>query len=393
LNIHRNPARRVLLCVTGLSPQIVTETLYALAVAGRPPWLPTEIHLVTTARGAENARLKLLSDEPGWFHRVCRDYGLTGIAFPPQHIHVIQRADGSMLDDIRDDADNQLAADYITEIVRGLTADKTAEIHASIAGGRKTMGFYLGYAMSLYGRAQDRLSHVLVSAPYESHPEFYYPTPQTRVIETLDRAQDALDTSQARVFLGDIPFVRLRNGLTPELLSGSARFSDVVAEAQKALPPTALEVDPEHGLVRAGGEEVRLPPAALAFYWLLAERARDGRPGLHWSDKGLEAELGSFYARLVNPNSGLYERFETHAMSRENFHARKRHINTALEKFLGKRRAAPYLIQVQSALPGKGRCQPYALELPPTAITIRAASLPVQHEYGDVAENTLHRNS
>jgi CRISPR-associated protein (TIGR02584 family) len=32
----------------------------------------------------------------------------------------------------------------------------------SIAGGRKTMGFYAGYALSLYGRAQDRMSHVLV---------------------------------------------------------------------------------------------------------------------------------------------------------------------------------------------------------------------------------------
>ena len=30
------------------------------------------------------------------------------------------------------------------------------------------MGFYLGYALSLYGRTQDRLSHVLVSSPYES---------------------------------------------------------------------------------------------------------------------------------------------------------------------------------------------------------------------------------
>ena len=45
--------RRILLAVTGLSPQIVTETLHALAVGGEQPFVPTEIHLITTAEGAE----------------------------------------------------------------------------------------------------------------------------------------------------------------------------------------------------------------------------------------------------------------------------------------------------------------------------------------------------
>lgn len=37
------------------------------------------------------------------------------------------------------------------------------------------MGFFVGYALSLFGRAQDRLSHVLVSDPFESLTDFYYP--------------------------------------------------------------------------------------------------------------------------------------------------------------------------------------------------------------------------
>jgi CRISPR-associated protein (TIGR02584 family) len=80
--------RRVLLAVTGLSPQIVTETLYALAVASRPAWIPTEIRIITTRKGQENARLTLLSVEPGWFQRLCKEYRLPEIAFSVQHIHV-----------------------------------------------------------------------------------------------------------------------------------------------------------------------------------------------------------------------------------------------------------------------------------------------------------------
>ena len=48
------------------------------------------------------------------------------------------------------------------------------------------MGFYLGYAFSLYARPQDRLSHVLVSSPFESHPEFFYPPATPRRLSTRD---------------------------------------------------------------------------------------------------------------------------------------------------------------------------------------------------------------
>jgi len=49
-------SRRVLLAVSGLSPQILTETLYALAVATDPPFIPTELQILTTVEGAERAR-------------------------------------------------------------------------------------------------------------------------------------------------------------------------------------------------------------------------------------------------------------------------------------------------------------------------------------------------
>jgi CRISPR-associated protein (TIGR02584 family) len=33
-----------------------------------------------------------------------------------------------------------------------------------------------GCALSLFGRPQDRLSHILVTHEFEAHPEFVYPT-------------------------------------------------------------------------------------------------------------------------------------------------------------------------------------------------------------------------
>ena len=157
-------ARRVLLAVSGLTPQVVTETLYALAADEHAPFVPTEVHLITSAEGARRAELSLLSDDLGWFHRLCADYHLPGVRFDRRHIHVMHDAQGQPLTDIRSPQDNQAAADFITAQVRNFTADPSCALHASIAGGRKTMGFYLGYALSLYGRPQDRLSHVLLGS-------------------------------------------------------------------------------------------------------------------------------------------------------------------------------------------------------------------------------------
>lgn len=359
--------RRILLAVTGLSPQIVTETLYALAVARQPAWVPTEIQILTTARGAENARLSLLSEEPGWFHRLRRDYGLPEIAFDTANIHIMRRADGAMLDDIRDEADNIAVADFITEHLRGLTADENASLHVSIAGGRKTMGFYVGYALSLFGRAQDRLSHVLVSSPFESLREFYYPSPVTRVIQP---GKDALDAKDAKVWLGDIPFVRLRDGLPEALLSGASRFSDSVIAAQRAFAPPSLVVDvsDDDAEIQAGDVAVDLAPADAAFYLLMACAAAEGRT-LRWDDPGLARAYLGEYARFAVPASARYEEAEKRLadpLLDDWFEERKARCNAALRKALGKAGARTYEIQGFGA---KGKMR-FGLALPSDVIHI-----------------------
>lgn len=126
---HPDP-RRILLAVTGLSPQIVTETLYALW-RSNPQTVPTEVHLITTATGADHARLNLLSPAIGWLERLRREYDLPSIRFPASHIHVIPGRDGLPLDDIRTPDENVCAADFITDLVRRLTAEEDSALHVS----------------------------------------------------------------------------------------------------------------------------------------------------------------------------------------------------------------------------------------------------------------------
>ncbi|MBB1093072.1 TIGR02584 family CRISPR-associated protein [Rhodopseudomonas palustris] len=343
-------SRRILLAVTGLSPQILTETVYALAVMQQPAYIPTEIHLITTSEGANRARLSLLSDDPGWFHRLRRDYGLPEITFNLNNIHVLCDANGVELNDIRTPEDNIRMADLIAEQVRDLTADPASALHVSIAGGRKTMGYYVGYALSLFGRPQDRLSHVLVSEPFESSWDFFYPTPFSRVIEIRrPGATDPqlVDTAAAKITLAEIPFVRLRDGVPERLQQGHAGFEETIIAAQRAQQSPELSINLAQGCVIASGEPIKMPPKLLAFYSLMARRLLENQEDVRWADDDLHV----VYLRehqLIGGSEDHHESVKNtltkDGMTEEFFNECKSGVNKILRKSLGTALAKHYEI-------------------------------------------------
>lgn len=376
-NPHEYP-RRILIAVTGLSPQIVTETLYALAVAPTAsPFIPTEIHLISTRSGAEKARLALLSEEPGWFYRLSHDYALPPIHFGADTIHVLEDVNGKPLEDIRSPEDNRRAADGITGIIREFTADPDCALHVSIAGGRKTMGFFLGYALSLYGRPQDKLSHVLVSEPFEASLNFYYPTPTSHVLEMPGGR--LVDSAQAQITLAELPFVSLRHGLPEALLTGRASYNETVEAARHALAPAELQIDLEARRVRAAGKAFTLPPAELALLSVFARRAlrREAPlpapakelPDADWKQRYL-VELRS----IAGPMKDLdeTERALRKGMDGDYFSAHLSKLKKILRRELGPA-AEPYLIS-----DGGSRPRRYSLGLRPAAVSYDTFQAPQQ---------------
>ncbi len=358
--------RRILLAVTGLSPQIVTETLYALAHA-QPPFLPTEIHLLTTLEGARLAKTALLHPDGGQFHALLADYPHMGRpAFDESHIHLITDGSGAPLSDIRTPEDNAMAADAITALVAQLTRDDTAALHVSIAGGRKTMGFYLGYAFSLYARPQDRLSHVLVSPPFESHPEFFFPPARPKRLATRDGQH--LDTAEAVVTLAEIPVVLLRHGLPEDLRLGRTSYVATVNALNESLGPPRLMIDLGAHRVECGQRAVNLAPALLAWFAFWAQTALDGRPMRHWRDIDANEYLRP-YARLVGIDAEAFERAQRRladGMEKEFFEQNNSKLEAALKAALGPA-AAPYLLARQGRRPHTLR----GLTLDPATIELR----------------------
>lgn len=368
----RHNGKKILLLVTGMSPQIVTETVYALCVNEEQKFIPDQIFLITTTHGASNAELDLLAEDTNWFGRLLAEYNLPPIRFTEKEILIITDKQGNKLDDIRTPQQNEAAADFITETVRMLTADASNQLHVSIAGGRKTMGYYLGYALSLFGRRQDSLSHVLVSAPYESHPQFFYPTKERKVIHVANDKNRPLDCNKAKVELAYIPFVRLREGLHKDILNNNGSFSKTVKEAQQALPDIELKIDVAEQTITASGINISISASQFAIYWMLAERAKNAERPLHHTSDNYSEIYSSYYKQLVGEYSGRYMAFENDKQktcSDEATRTKVSKINGAIKKQLSKNMRDHYLVHSEAI--GIGSYKGYLLHLKPEQIQIQ----------------------
>lgn len=221
------PPRRILLAVAGTTPATLTEAVWAVAVA--KGLALDELRVLTT----RTARQQI---EPGLAEALAlmrRDTPKAGI---PKQIEwrVARLSDKRELDDIRSSDDNEALADWMLGEVRAACSDDASEVHASLAGGRKTMSFYLGAAMQLCGRQQDRLYHVLVPPEFEV-PGFLFPRAKGAKDALLTlRDGSTLDARKATVDLAEVPFVRLRSVLDGEHVQ-QLTFRQLVTRAEDAL--------------------------------------------------------------------------------------------------------------------------------------------------------------
>lgn len=265
--------RNILLCVAGMTPQIITETLWALTVQ-RSETID-EVRVITTLGGRDKLLNVLLDKQHGKFYELCRECEIdpARIKFDETTIALLRTPDGRTLEDIRTVEENEHAGNQICEFVRELTKDPHTRIHASAAGGRKTMSIYLTAAMQLFGRAQDALSHVLISEDFEGHRDFFYPTREPRELTTRDGR--TINTVDAEIYLADIQFIRLRGvGAEWRMLDERRAYRDMVRQAQTDLDILESEdevvIDLRASRLNVRGRKIHLTRRELFFYLMFA---------------------------------------------------------------------------------------------------------------------------
>jgi len=280
--------RKILLCVSGMSPAIITETLYAL-VTQTPPFIPDEIHVSTTQEGRDKILNVLLPPLDGQFHRLMADYlPDTQIRFDHTTIHVITQEgpENAALKDIVTEADNKAAGDSIYRVMRQLKDECPTQLHVSIAGGRKSMSFYAGHAFSLIADQRDTLSHVLVNEPFDNPSlRFYFPPATPVQLTGNNRGQELrATTAEATVMLAELSVLRLgtlfANNWPPK---ARASFDFAVTLAQDTLVPPVMDIwidEKYRGWLRVSGQEIKLSPQQFMVFavYALARKHADSLP-------------------------------------------------------------------------------------------------------------------
>jgi len=259
----------ILLAIAGLSPQVITETLYALHQDGV---VLDEIHIIATRIGRDAIATQLLAPDDGRYFRYLKDYGIDieRILFAHETIHVLRDLQGNPIDDIISEEENEILLKECLTYAYQFTKKPQNTVFFSIAGGRKTMSACLMVAAQMYARPQDRIYHVLVSPEFESHKDFFYPPVKPVMLELRDAKgqNNYKDTSYARVTLVPIPFISLRAATGGEknkhVPTPAELFRYLVREKKQS-----LTIDVTQGKILYKKAELTMMPSRLALYAFL----------------------------------------------------------------------------------------------------------------------------
>ncbi len=313
----------VLLAVTGMSPAILTETIWALAhpshESGELPVIPHRVIVLTTAVGRweiENGLFKPLARFGGispWDalraalekegHSLLGRLRFGSTQDDLRVFTTTNRNSGRTieLDDIRSPDDNEAAATFILEQLRGLVEDPDKTVIASLAGGRKTMGALLYACFSLIGRDSDRLTHVLVNEPFDQTREFFFPGQPGGTLSLRDGT--AVRPETARLELADVPFVPLRQLFRRELGRPAGGFMRLVEACRAGVrerlsESIRLTIERSRAEIDVNGSRLKLAPREHLLLLFLAVRAKNGEPAFAKQNEALGA-LNEFRDALM----------------------------------------------------------------------------------------------
>ncbi len=269
--------RKILIAGMGTSPAVLTNAVWALA-HGEKPVVPDEIVVFITKNGKPLLKKELFDD--GVWADMLKSLSREGIdiegklIFGETSIRSIPDVRGNEIDDLRTGDDNLRAADFMLGELRKYTEDNGTELHVSIAGGRKTMSALLFSCMSLLGREQDKVYHILLPPAIEGGvtPTFYYPKHVTTYTARVTGKKHKSKDLQCELF--EVPFVRMRGWYQEKFKEIPPSYRTLISKVQTVAPPAVaypeIEIDAWNGWVTLNGRQVAMSRPCFAMLLLLA---------------------------------------------------------------------------------------------------------------------------
>ncbi len=260
-----------LLALCGLNPQVVTETIWALLREGHS--IKT-VNIITTDIGKQLFDMKITNVNNS-LTNLWSMFNHKPMSPHEFQFYIIKNEQNENITDILSIDEHLAATKLIGEKVWLMTREKESVLHASVAGGRKTMGVILSTAMSIFARPQDCLSHVLVSPDFEKDTEFLYP--DTKNID-----------SHSYIHLLNIPFPKLSPLIQNMTLPNS--MEKLIEQLDNRLSDVdIINLDIKNRQLMVRDKVVQLPPLLAAVYLLFVRHRQEDENGIE--PRYLDAEF------------------------------------------------------------------------------------------------------
>ncbi len=247
----------VLIAVTGRSPAVLTETVWALAKHPQRPVIPDKIIVLTTLTGEREIKGQLFGPDELWFTLRKQLLGKNHESDPrldfadtPDRIRVFTRKSGGkrvQLDRMDTIEETEAVGDCLVEEIWNWVGRPETQVFASISGGFKTMSALLYAAMTVLGGPQDRILHVLVGEPYDggTKPLFFWPKQPAQELECIRPSKTGLPGPQikaakASLVLTDVQFPPLRKLFGDYGFKEAPTFGALVAMSRNAVVTLAI---------------------------------------------------------------------------------------------------------------------------------------------------------
>ena len=269
--------KHYLIILVGMSPAVVTETVFALCQNNDAP---DEVIAITTEKGKNEIKTQLI--DSGIWKQMLVDLNLSGkikFGLNSQNIRIIPDhcREKDSCDIVTTDDNNEMADFLLNELRKYSENPEIGKISFSIAGGRKSMSAVGALVMTLLGRRNDHLYHILVQQPYDNpqlEPRFYYP--QEDVYHKFGNSKYA--GSDAVLQLGEIPFVRCRYWFEDKK-ADIVNYSTLVSSINQERIKLRIEIDKRQLYIN--NKPVTLSYLDFMLYWMFAERKINGQVNLY----------------------------------------------------------------------------------------------------------------
>jgi len=341
--------KNILVCVAGITPQVITEAYYYLVSIKKVKI--DELYVLTTLKHKD----LMVFNIPNTINEINNLLKINDFGFSSDNILCADEEVGypGNLDNQESYTTTDLIFDFFAS-----RANQNTKLFCCLSGGRKTMSVDMALAFSMYAHEHDELFHIFPKSDFYPSERYY---PKNEIEE------------QNLIYL-EKPIYRLRDKLPFLAESQGESFRDLIAKTQETLDDTVvlddLIIDIDNRMIKIGKKSAVLQPLTFAVFLFFAKSKSGVLGGKNFS-KTNSTLLLNIYQR-VSASQGQSDKVIKKFLQNQlfDFGIIQKNISTIKNKIKDMLKDSPVSDYYNISVSGNYGQKRYSIKLPKNKIKI-----------------------